>query len=318
VTDTTTSRVLRLLSLLQSRRYWPGSELADRLEVSARTVRRDIDRLRELGYRVSAERGSAGGYLLEAGSALPPLLFTGDEAVALAVSLRAGAVDGSVRGMPDLTVAVLAKLEQVLPPALRLRVRAMQGAIARAKPVGDADPVDPEILAILALVCRDSEVVRFRYLSADGSTSMRRVEPIALVPERQHWYLLSWDTERSQWRTFRVDRISQPTRTHLNVAPRALPTTDAAAFVRQRLRVATPDFAATIRIAAPLTEVVALLGPFTSGLDDDGSQGTLWHISDDRLEVLAGALTWVPWPFEIVEGNELRAFLASFIQRFGG
>jgi predicted DNA-binding transcriptional regulator YafY len=315
MSDTTTSRVLRLLTLLQTRRSWPGTELADRLDVDPRTIRRDIDRLRELGYRIDAERGAAGGYRLEAGSDLPPLLFTADEAVALALSLRAGATDSAIRGMPELTVSVLAKLEQVLPSAVRGRVRATQSAVVLPGPVHSGDLVDPETFAVLALACRDSELLRLAYLAPDGTRTVRKVEPSALVPVGRRWYLLSWDLERGDWRTFRLDRIAESTRTHVIVPRRKVPG-GAASFVVERLsaRQTTP-FQATVRIAAPLTEVEAYLGAYTSGLSADGAHHTSWRIRDERLEILAGALTWLVWPFEITEGGELREFVREFAGR---
>lgn len=312
--ETTTSRVLQLLSLLQSRRSWPGTELADRLGVEPRTIRRDIDRLRELGYRIAAERGAAGGYRLEAGSDLPPLLFTPDEAVALALSLRSGAADGALRGMADLTVSVLAKLEQVLPSAVQARVRATQAAVATPWPLHSRELIDPEIFAVLALACRDSEVVRLSYRTPDDRLTPRRVEPSALVPVGPRWYLLSWDLEREDWRTFRVDRIAASTRTHRVVPKRDVPG-GASEFVVTRLSQPATPREATVRIAAPLAEVEAHLGAFTSGLAADGADHTRWHIRDERLEILAGALAWLDWPFEIVEGDELRTFVREFATR---
>ena len=313
--ESTTSRVLQLLSVLQTRRSWSGPELAERIGVSQRTIRRDVDRLRELGYRIEAERGSVGGYRLEAGSSIPPLLFSSEEAVALALGMRAAATDGALQGAADVAVSVLAKLEQVLPSAVRLRVRAVQAAVSAPGPVHSAEPIDPETFAMLALACRDSEVVRFGYSAADGSRSPRRAEPIALVPLRRRWYLLAWDTDRDDWRTFRLDRVAAPLRTRLVVPRRAVPSVSAGAFVQERLRApSAPRLAATVRIAAPLAEVEAYLGGYTTGLTADGG-GTLWRISDERLEVLAGALTWLIWPFEIVEGEALQAFVGAFVGR---
>jgi predicted DNA-binding transcriptional regulator YafY len=316
--ESTTSRILRLLSLLQTRRSWPGPELADRAGVSARTIRRDIDRLRELGYRIDAERGAIGGYRLDAGADLPPLLFTGDEAVALALALRSGAAGtagGAVRGMADLSVSVLAKLEQVLPAAVRTRVQATQAAVVDPAPIHDAEVVDPESFAALALACRDSEMVRFDYTAPDAGRSARRAEPVALVPVGRLWYLLAWDTTRKDWRTFRVDRISEVFRTHVVSARRPIPAVDAAAFVLERFAVApTRPVEATIRIEAPLPEVDARLGSYTTGLESDGDH-TLWRIRDERVEILFGALAWLSWPFEIVEGDELRNFSRAFAER---
>lgn len=313
--DTTTSRVLRLLSLLQTRRSWPGPELAERVGVSQRTIRRDIDRLRELGYRIEAERGSIGGYRLDAGSSLPPLLFTADEAVALALSLRAGAAEGAVSGIADLTVSVIAKLEQVLPSAVHNRLEATQAAIVTPGPIRESEPVDAQAFASLALACRDSEIVRFAYSSPDAGASPRRVEPVALIPVGRRWYLLAWDTARDDWRTFRADRISDVARSHVVTPRRTVPAADAAAFVLERFAFpTTPPIAATIRIAASLHDVDARLGPYTSGLTADGDH-TLWLIRDERVERLFAALAWLTWPFEIVEGEELQRFAAEFAAR---
>lgn len=313
--DTTTSRVLRLLSLLQSRRSWPGPELAERVGVSRRTIRRDIDRLRELGYRIESERGPIGGYRLDAGADLPPLLFTADEAVALALSLRAGAAEGAVSGMADLTVSLIAKLEQVLPSAVHNRLEATRTAIVAPGPIRESEPLEAQAFASLALACRDSEIVRFVYASPDDGASPRRVEPAALVPVGRRWYLLAWDTARDDWRTFRADRISDVARTHVITPRRTVPATDAAAFVLERFSFpTTPPVEATIRIAAPLSEVDARLGPYTSGLTADGDH-TLWLISDERVERLFAALAWLTWPFEVVAGAELQRFAAEFAAR---
>jgi hypothetical protein len=287
--------------------------------VSPRTIRRDVDRLRALGYRIAAERGSVGGYRLEAGSDVPPLLLSGEEAVALVLGLRAVAAEGAVRGMPELTVSVLAKLEQVLPSAVRLRVRALQEAVPAPGPVHSGEVVDPETFAVLALACRDSEVVRFGYRGVDGPPTQRRAECVALVPLGRRWYLLAWDGARGDWRTFRLDRVVEPVGTRLVVPPRDVPGADPAAFLRSRLDArATPHHAATVRIAGPYAAVTAYLGAHTSGLEDDGAGGTLWHIADERLEVLAGALAWPIWPFEIVEGDELIEFTRGFVGRLVG
>jgi predicted DNA-binding transcriptional regulator YafY len=313
--ETTTSRVLRLLTLLQSHRFWPGPELAERLGVSERTLRRDIDRLRELDYRVEAMRGATGGYQLQAGSDLPPLIFTSDEAIALAVALQSTVATASLQGATELTVAAVAKLEQVLPSRLRERVRAMRASAVSTAPVSAGAAVDPERLAVLALACRDSEVLRLSYTAADGSPSRRRVEPRQLVQHGRRWYLVCWDVERDDWRTLRVDRIEAVDPTLRRVPARELPDgMDAAAFVTRSLGAAR-TYAATVRIGAPLATTEEYLGDYTHGLVADGPGHTLWTIRDDRLEVLAGALTWLPWEFEIVEGEELRTFLTSFVSR---
>ncbi|HEY8589096.1 MAG TPA: HTH domain-containing protein, partial [Naasia sp.] len=185
--STTASRVLTLLGLLQTHRHWPGSELARRLGVTARTLRRDIDRVRSLGYRVESVPGVAGGYRLSGGAALPPLLLTDDEAVTMAIGLRVAATQGLADG-GSTTLTALAKLEQVLPPALRERVNALGGHLQPARPAGA--PVPPELLGQLALACRDRERLRFAYRSGAGEETRRVVEPHSLVAAERAWFLV--------------------------------------------------------------------------------------------------------------------------------
>src|SRR3954467_1555722 len=213
----TSSRLLQLLSLLQARRDWPGGELADRLEVSGRTIRRDVDRLRGLGYPVESLSGPAGGYRLKAGTAVPPLLLDEDEAIAIAVGLRTAA-RASVAGIEETSIRALVKLEQVLPAHLRRRVSAF-GAATVAAPVG-GPTVDPQHLTVIATACRDSECLRFAYRSRDGSDTRRDVEPHSLVNRGRRWYLVAWDRGRSGWRTFRLDRLERPAATGARFAPR--------------------------------------------------------------------------------------------------
>ncbi|MFE4262588.1 helix-turn-helix transcriptional regulator [Streptomyces sp. NPDC056883] len=232
MTDTP-ARLLSLLSLLQTPREWPGSELAERLRVSARTIRRDIDRLRELGYPVEATLGAEGGYRLVAGAAMPPLVLDDEEAVAIAVGLRAGA-GHAIEGVEEASVRALAKLEQVLPGRLRRRVGALQSAtVAVAR--GDGARVDPRTLTAIASAVAGPERLRFAYLAGDGVASRRLVEPYRLVSTGSRWYLVAYDMERGDWRTFRVDRVSEPCATGVRFAKRELPM-DAVEFVRRGLR----------------------------------------------------------------------------------
>ena len=228
----TSTRTLQLLSLLQARRYWPGAELAERLRVSPRTLRRDIDRLRELGYPVQAQRGVEGGYQLAAGAALPPLLVDDEEAVALAVGLQTAA-QGAVEGIAESSVRVLAKVVQVMPARLRRRVEAL-GAMTVPAGWGSETRAgaDPRVLTAVALACRDSERLRFSYIAADGQQTARHVEPHRLVLLTRRWYLVGYDLTRHDWRTFRLDRLSGPRGTGARFRPRELPAADAAAFVR--------------------------------------------------------------------------------------
>src|ERR687887_2848173 len=216
----TSARLLRLLSLLQAHREWSGADLADRLGVTPRTVRRDVDRLRELGYPVNASPGTGGGYRLGAGAELPPLLLDDDEAVAVAIGLRTAA-GGSVAGIEETSVRALAKLEQVLPAHLRRRVNALQAFTVPAP--GTGPTVDAGVLATIASACRDHEGLRFAYQSHDGSSTRRRVEPHRLVHLGWRWYLLAFDLDRDEWRTFRVDRIGRPLSAGARFTPRKLP-----------------------------------------------------------------------------------------------
>ncbi|MGW6685476.1 helix-turn-helix transcriptional regulator [Streptomyces sp. NPDC054961] len=232
MTDTP-ARLLTLLSLLQTPREWPGSELAERLRVSSRTIRRDIDRLRELGYPVEATLGAEGGYRLVAGAAMPPLLLDDEEAVAIAVGLRAGA-GHAIEGIEEASVRALAKLEHVLPGRLRHRVSALQSATV-ALTRGDGPSVAPRTLTAIASAVAGSERLRFAYLARDGAPSRRLVEPYRLVSTGSRWYLVAYDMERGDWRTFRVDRMSEPCATGARFAGRELPM-DAVEFVRRGLR----------------------------------------------------------------------------------
>lgn len=232
MTDTA-GRLLKLLELLQARRDWSGSELASRLGVSGRTIRRDVDRLRDLGYPVDAATGPAGGYRLRAGTAMPPLLLEDDEAVAIAVGL-AGAASASVTGIEETAVRALVKLEQVLPAHLRRRVHALRSATATLAATGPR--IDADLLTAIAGACRDGEHLRFAYRSRDGTETRRRTEPHRLVNLGQRWYLVAWDCEREDWRTFRVDRIERAAPDGTRFAERPPPSDDAAAFVAASIR----------------------------------------------------------------------------------
>ncbi|WP_430479200.1 helix-turn-helix transcriptional regulator [Streptomyces sp. P11-1] len=269
MTDTTPARLLKLLSLLQTPREWPGGELAERLDVTPRTIRRDIDRLRELGYPVEASRGSAGGYRLVAGAALPPLVLDDEEAVAIAVGLRAGA-GHAIEGVDEASVRALAKLEQVLPARLRHRVSSLQNAtvpLAR----GDGSTIDPRTLTTLASAATGQERLRFAYRSGDGTETRRQVEPYRLVSTGRRWYLVAYDLLREDWRTFRVDRVSEPFATGARFTPRPLPgesggadgggAEDAARYFARSMAGRQPELRLDVWFAAPAEFVVARLPP---------------------------------------------------------
>jgi len=249
-----TGRVLQLLSLLQTYKFWSGVELADRLEVSARTLRRDVDRLRMLGYPVDATPGVAGGYRLAAGAHMPPLLLDDDEAVAIAVGLRSAA-GASVDGIEDTSLRALAKLEQVLPDRLRRRVVAVHGNVVPLRWGGDSPKVNSGALAVLAQACRDNEEVRFEYRRRDGEEASRLVQPHQLVSAGRRWYLVAWDLRRKDWRTFRVDRLDEPRLAGAHFAPRPLPAEDAAAFVAASLDSAPRPYEATVVVHGPVEDV---------------------------------------------------------------
>lgn len=266
----TPARLLRLLSLLQTPREWPGSELADRLGVTDRTVRRDIERLRELGYPVEATMGATGGYRLVAGAAMPPLLVDDEEAVAIAVGLRAAA-GSAIAGIEEASVSALAKLEQVLPAKLRRRVRVLGTALV--PPTDDGPAVDPEVLTALAAAVTNRERVRFGYRVESGAETRRHIEPLGLVPSRRRWYLVGHDMDRDDWRIFRVDRIERPQPTGARCTPRSLPAADPAAYVAgRRTNWGTPSFRVRVTIQAPVSRVVGRLGDSPgdiAAIDDD-------------------------------------------------
>ncbi|HET9379212.1 MAG TPA: YafY family protein [Streptomyces sp.] len=253
-TTDTPARILQLLSLLQTPREWPGGELAERLGVSRRTIRRDVDRLRELGYPVQAAKGSDGGYRLVAGKAMPPLVLDDEEAVAIAVGLRAGA-GHAVEGVDEASVRALAKLEQVLPSRLRHRVSVLQSATMPLTS-GDGPTIAPETLTVMASTVAGQERLRFAYRAGDGTESRRLTEPHRLVSTGRRWYLVAYDLDRADWRTFRVDRVSEPLATGVRFTPRELPTGDAAEYLRRSMQRRQETYGFTVTFAAP-AEVVA-------------------------------------------------------------
>ncbi|WP_246608257.1 helix-turn-helix transcriptional regulator, partial [Paractinoplanes toevensis] len=255
----TSARMLRLLSLLQTHRYWPGAELADRLEVSPRTLRRDVDRLRDLGYPVDANRGAAGGYQLQAGAAVPPLLLDDDEAVAIAVGLRTAAA-GAVTGFEETSVRALAKVIQLLPPRLRRRIDALRAATAPGGIFGGGPTLDAEVLTTLALACRGEERLRFAYTPRERETSARHAEPHRLVSLGRNWYLVAWDLDRADWRSFRVDRLTDPAPTGARFRPREIPGGDPVAWLRARIATIPNRYEVSVLLHSPPDKVRAVVG----------------------------------------------------------
>lgn len=305
--------MLRLLSLLQTHRYWPGEELAGRLDISPRTLRRDVDRLRELGYPVDAARGVAGGYQLQAGAALPPLLLDDEEAVAIAVSLRTAA-GGAVSGIEETSVRALAKLVQVLPPRLRRRVDALHTYTVPSV-VGGGPRVDSAALTVIAQACRDDERLRFRYTARDGEPTGRLVEPYRLVSRGRRWYLVAWDVERHDWRTFRVDRLSDPVATGARFRPRELPAEDAATFVSERLAAIPTRYQVVVDVRAPAAEVKQHVWDWGT-VEPTGDASCRLTMNVDTLDWPAFALGVIGAEFDVVAPAELRGYLHELGERF--
>lgn len=309
MTDTP-ARLLNLLSLLQTPREWPGSELAERLDVSPRTIRRDIDRLRDLGYPVEASRGSVGGYRLVAGAAMPPLVLDDEEAVAIAVGLRAGA-GHAIEGVDEASVRALAKLEQVLPSRLRHRVSTLQNATMPLTR-GDGSTIDPHTLTVMASAVTGRERLRFAYRAGDGAETRREAEPYRLVSTGWRWYLVAYDLGREAWRTFRVDRVSEPFATGARFAPRELPTGDAAAFLTDSIRRRQPELAVEVSFAAPAEFVSARLPPAFGPLEPTGENSCrLRAVMADSLEWVALRLALVDCEFTAHQPAQLVEFLSD-------
>jgi predicted DNA-binding transcriptional regulator YafY len=308
----TSARLLRLLSLLQARADWSGQELAERLGVTTRTVRNDVARLRGLGYPVHANPGVGGGYRLGAGAALPPLLLDDDEAVAVAVGLRTAA-GGSVTDIQETSIRALAKLEQVLPSRLRHRVRALQTATVEVPTTGPT--VDAEVLSVIAGACRDHQRLRLDYRDHDASASVRTVEPHRLVHDRGRWYLVAWDVDRRDWRTFRADRIQPRTPTGPRFAPRDPPDGDVVAHLLRGVGSATWRYRARVTVRAPAALVAARLPPAVV-VDAVDERTCVAEVGSDTPRMLAVYLGMLDADFEVGEAPELVEHLRTLADRY--
>jgi predicted DNA-binding transcriptional regulator YafY len=294
----TSVRLLKLLSLLQTHRDWSGAELAGRLGVTTRTVRRDVERLRELGYPVRATRGTA-GYQLGAGASVPPLLLDDDEAVAVAVGLRTAA-GGSVAGIEETSLRALSKLEQVLPPRLRHRVNTLQRATVRVGGIGPS--VDPNTLMAIAEACRRSERLRFDYTSHRGRGTIRSVEPHRLVSFGRHWYLVAWDIDRDDWRTFRVDRLSPRTPTGPRFVPRPAPEGDVATYLSHQLSSRTWPYQATVTLHESAEAMADRVWPGMGVVEAVDDHRCLLHVGADTVPALVWMITSVDADFTLTSG----------------
>jgi predicted DNA-binding transcriptional regulator YafY len=302
----TSARLLALLSLLQMRREWTGQELADRLEVGPRTIRRDVDKLRSLGYPVEAAPGVAGGYRLGNSGELPPLLLDDAEAVAVAVGLRTAAA-GGIAGIEETSVRALSKLEQVLPNRLRRRVSALSDATSTFGVEGPR--IDADVLATIAGACRDRTRLRFAYIARDDKASQRNTEPHAVVYSGYRWYLVAFDVDRDDWRTFRIDRIRGRLRPGERCSRRTVPGGDPAAFVKERLRgvregdaVAEPG---RVRLRAAAATVRSRIPDRYAAVEPDGADAC---IVTSRRQWTHGFLVWMATlgePMEVLDPPEL-------------
>ncbi len=306
--------MLRLLSLLQTHRYWPGPELSDRLEVSARTLRRDVDRLRELGYTVDAVRGAAGGYQLRAGGSLPPLLLEDEEAVAIAVGLRTAAA-GAVAGMDDWSVQALSKVLSLMPPRLRRQMDAVASQTESPGPWEGAPVFDAAVLTTLAQACRDSELLRFDYAAREAEVTHRRVEPLRLVSLGRRWYLVAWDRDRMDWRSFRLDRISDPDPAGQRFRARELPAEDALVFVQQGIRRMPQRYAVRVRVAMAADALAAKVGRWGTVTPD--GEGCVLEMNVDDLDWPVMVLAGSGAEFVVESPPDLAEKVAEVGNRFG-
>jgi predicted DNA-binding transcriptional regulator YafY len=308
----TSARLLRLLSLFQAQRYWSGAELSRRLAVTGRTLRRDVDRLRSLGYPVHSTSGVEGGYQLGAGATLPPLLLDDDEAVAVALGLRTSA-QGGVSGIEEASVRALLKLEQVLPLRLRHRVAALHGFVVPLERHGPT--VDARLLSMIAGACRDCDGIRFKYQDRAGSPSLREVEPHRLVHTGYRWYLVAWDIGRKDWRTFRIDRIEGRPKTASRFKARKPPEGDLAKYVSKSLSQAPYPVRARITLHAPLENLTKRIPPSAGLLEAIDQNSCMLQTGSHSLEGIAIHLAWLGVGFRVHEPPELVAYIRGLAER---
>lgn len=306
----TSARLLQLLSLLQARPEWPGAELARRLGVAGRTLRRDVQRLRDLGYPVQASRGVAGGYRLGAGSSLPPLLLDDDEAIAVVISLRTAA-SHTVTGIEETSVRALAKLEQVLPARLRERTAALQQVTVPL--AGPRPTIDPSALTTIAGACRRHVRLAFGYRDHHGAGSRRVTEPHRLVHAGHRWYLVARDVEHDDWRTFRADRISDPQPTGVRFVPRDPP--DAASFVAHAVTAAPYRFRAKVIVHAPTSMLAEQVTPTSGVVEPLTEDSCLLTSGSDSVEAIAFHLGLMGLDFTVLEPPELIEHIRSLAGR---
>jgi predicted DNA-binding transcriptional regulator YafY len=308
--EATTERVLRLLALLQRRPSWTAAELAAELGVTDRSVRRDVERLRALGYPVHATAGVGGGYQLGAGTRLPPLLLDDEEAIATAVSLRL-ASGSTVAGAGEAALRALAKLDQVMPPRLRAEVRAVHGATETL--VSPGVEIDAELLVTLARACRDAVRVRFRYAGRDGEERERTVEPVRMVTTGRRWYLMARDVDRDDWRTFRLDRMREVVATTWRFRAREHP--DPVAYVQRSVTEAPYRYLARVRMHAWPDRVRELVPPQVGRVEDDRDGWCVLVVGGENLDWLAVHVARLGFEADVLEPPELQEAAALLARR---
>jgi len=296
----TSSRLLQLLSLLQSRRHWTAADLGERLEVDVRTIRRDVDRLRELGYPIEASSGLGGGYQLGAGSQLPPLLLNDDEAVAVAVALRAAA--GSVGRMEETAIGLLAKLDQMLPSRLRKRASSLHSVTISL--VGPTPGPAVDLLTQIATACRDNLRLKMAYRDRAGQDTARSVEPLKLAHTGRRWYLVAWDLQRADWRTFRVDRVRELLGSGPRFVPREFPG-DIAKYVSRSITQATYRYQVRLKLKGSAATLGKQIPRWCGVLDAVDENSCLLRTGADTLEALVAQMVMTGADFEILDTPEL-------------
>jgi predicted DNA-binding transcriptional regulator YafY len=296
------ARLLRLLSLLQVQPAWTGSELAARLAVTGRTLRRDVVRLRDLGYPIDATPGVDGGYRLGTGGRLPPLLLDDDEAVAIAVGLRVAATT-TVSGAESAALAALTKLEQMMPAGLRERVSALHTSTTQLRG-GDLPQIDADVLVTLATACRRSERLRFAYRDHAGDPTERTAEPLQIVHTGRRWYLVARDRERHAWRTFRVDRVTAPVLTGHRFTVTDPP--DPVELVREGTAVAPWRIEARIVVHAGIDDVTRRIAPADGVLERMSEHRTMLRVGANELDAIVRWIAGLPWGFEVLDPRALR------------
>jgi predicted DNA-binding transcriptional regulator YafY len=308
----TPARLFRLLSLLQMPRDWSGTDLAGRLGVTTRTVRRDIDRLRELGYPVDATMGPIGGYRLAAGTTLPPLLLDDDEAVAVVVGLHTAAVSG-VTGIAETSLRALMKIEQMLPSRLRHRITALERAMLAIPPRRVGPMIDAAALTAISAAIRSAETLHFGYVDHHTTASQRTVEPHRLVAWGRKWYLVGWDVDRDDWRTFRIDRMSLRTPNGPRFTRREPPDGDVAAYLRRTIGHDLWPYRCRVRVHAPAAQITGRVDGIVTPIDDHTCR---LELASDSLDLAALVVGLLNVAFDVESPPELAEHLRALSNRF--